>query len=163
MTVGAKIPDLSAKARLPAFSPNADGVKDSDAFAISVKSFNKIRHWALQITDQSGIVMREFEGLGAAPQEIVWGGERNDKSAADDGMYRYLLKVIDEAGNKNEMAAQMVQVDTTRPQIDIKAQPALFSPNADAFIDETVFHLTYGDASPAGRWTITVKSENKPR
>lgn len=157
--VGAKIPDVVVQAKLPCFSPNADDIKDNNTFSISVQSFNKIRHWAVEIADTSGMLIRKFEGLASVPREIIWGGERDDKSPADDGIYRYILKVIDEAGNKNETAPQMVQIDTTRPQIDVKAVPPLFSPNNDGFLDQSLFNLTYRDASPANQWTVTIKNE----
>ena len=160
VTVGARIPDVTAQASAADFSPNADGVLDAVTFALGVKAFNKARSWALEITDQSGIRVRDFSGLGAPPKEVQWGGERDDKSRATDGHYRYQFRTVDEAGNKNQSAVSQIQIDTTRPEASARAVPVLFSPNGDGTIDATAFQLTYKDESPAGKWTISVKNES---
>ncbi len=157
--VGARIPDVVVQAGAPDFSPNADGVLDSVTFALSVKSFNKIRSWSLDVVDASGVRLREFSGQGQPPKEIVWGGERDDKSLAADGRYQYALRVVDEAGNRGETAPQTIQIDTTRPEITARVVPALFSPNGDGVADTVVFQLSYRDESPVGRWTLALKSE----
>ncbi len=160
VTVGARIPDVAVAASLPDFSPNADGVMDTVSFGVTVRSFNKIRSWTLDIDDASGVRMREFSGQGQPPKEIAWGGERDDKSLASDGHYKYALHVVDEAGNRNDTQPLDIQIDTTRPEISARAVPALFSPNADGVADVALLQLTYRDESPAGKWTLAIKSES---
>ncbi len=160
VTVGAAIPRISVSASLPDFSPNADGVMDSVDFALTTRSFNKIRQWSVEINDATGLRVRTFAGEGAPPKAVTWAGERDDKSPSPDGFYTYSFHVVDKAGNKNDTAPQRIQIDTTRPEISVKAAPALFSPNGDGYLDTTAFQIAYRDASPAGRWELAIKSES---
>ena len=159
ITVGARIPEISVASSLPDFSPNADGVMDTVAFAFSSRSFNKIHSWALEITDADGTRVRTFAENGPPPKNAAWGGERDDKSPASDGRYRYVFRVVDEAGNRNETQPQSIQIDTTRPEIAVRAVPALFSPNGDGVLDTALFQLSYRDESPAGKWRLAIKGE----
>lgn len=159
IVVGAQIPEITVTAALNNFSPNADGVKDTAAFALKSRSFNKIKQWALAFTDGGQTLIREFQGLGAPPAEIIWSGERDDKTPSPDGFYRYVYRVTDEAGNRNQTQPQNIQIDTLRPEIDDRAVPALFSPNADGILDDMIFKLSYRDQSAAREWSITIKNE----
>ena len=159
ITVGARIPDVAVVPSLPDFSPNADGIMDTVAFALSARSFNNIRNWALEISDAGGVRVRTFAEQGSPPKDVAWGGERDDKSPATDGRYRYVFRVVDEAGNRNETQPQSIQIDTTRPEIAVRSVPPLFSPNGDGVLDTTVFQLSYRDESPAGKWTLAIKNE----
>ncbi|MBI4057365.1 MAG: gliding motility-associated C-terminal domain-containing protein [Elusimicrobia bacterium] len=159
ITVGSQIPRISIRSNLPSFSPNADGTKDSVTFAMEVQSFNKIQQWEVKLVDASGMVFRKFLGHEPPPAELIWGGEKDDKSRAPDGLYRYTLRVIDEAGNQNATAPQNILVDTNSPQILVQAVPALFSPNGDGSLDQIAFQLRYLDVNPAGPWHLTIKNK----
>ena len=157
VTVGAGLPQVSAQSSLPDFSPNADGIMDAVSFALDAHSFNKIANWTLDIVDASSIRVREFSGQGQPPASLVWGGERDDKSVASDGIYRYVFSVVDLAGNRNSTAPAPIQIDNTPPEINAKAAPVLFAPKGT--INQTVFALSYKDASPVGAWTLNIKND----
>ncbi|HVA66516.1 MAG TPA: FlgD immunoglobulin-like domain containing protein [Elusimicrobiota bacterium] len=157
VTVGAGLPQVSAQPSLPDFSPNADGIMDAVSFALGAHSFNKISSWTLDIVDASDIRIREFSGQGQPPASLLWGGERDDKSVASDGIYRYVFGVVDLAGNRNSTAPEPIQVDNTPPEINAKAAPILFAPKGT--INQTNFALSYKDASPVGTWTLNIKND----
>ncbi|MDE2313366.1 MAG: OmpA family protein [Elusimicrobia bacterium] len=157
VTVGAGLPQLSAQSSLPDFSPNADGVMDAVSFALGAHSFNKIASWTLDIVDASSIRVREFTGHGRPPESLTWSGERDDKSPASDGIYRYIFSVVDLAGNRNSTAPKELQIDTTPPEINAKVSPTLFAPKGT--VNKAVFTLSYRDASPAGAWALSIKND----
>ncbi|MHB2026000.1 MAG: FlgD immunoglobulin-like domain containing protein [Elusimicrobiota bacterium] len=157
VTVGAGLPQISVKSDFPDFSPNADGIMDDATFAIGANAFNPIARWSLDIASADGILIRRFSGRGKPPQSLVWDGERDDKTTASDGVYRYVLSVADIAGNQNQTAPQAIQIDNTPPEISVKSAPILFAPKGS--VKQTTFALSYHDASPIGKWALSIKND----
>lgn len=161
VTIGATRPTVIVQADKEVFSPNADGIKDSVGFALSVKSFNALREWALKIQDSQNQILRTFVGRSSVPASLLWRGERDDKRMLLDGDYKYILEVVDEAGNQSASLSQPIRIDTTKPQIKAALAPSLFSPNGDGFKDEASFSLVYQDASPCAEWKIEIRDSAK--
>lgn len=161
IVIGTTRPSPQVASDLRAISPNSDGFKDSAMFSLQVKAFNRIKDWALRISDSSKTPKRVYQGRGDVPGSLQWGGEQDDKKPLPDAEYTYSLEVVDEAGNRVATAPREIRIDTTRPQTAVQASPALFSPNGDKLKDETVFIPSYKDASPIADWKLLVQDPAK--
>ena len=163
IVIGATKPIPKVVSTLNAISPNADGFKDTTDFHLSVKSFNPVKKWSLQIFDDNKVVRRAFEGQGDVPGTIQWGGEGDDQKTLPDGKYFYQLKVVDAAGNTSKTRLKPILINTTPPEIKITADPALFSPKPAAphFSSSTMFVLGYQDVSPVMTWKVIIQDPMK--
>ena len=158
IVVGATKPELIARPDLEIFSPNSDDIMDSVKFTLEAAAFNKIKNWKLKIVSGDGETRRVFSGLGKPPASVNWAGEKDNKRLLSDGKYSYIFEAGDEAGNRSSTLSADIVIDTTKPELSVAATPAIFSPNADAFRDETSFILNYRDASPCGQWELVIEN-----
>jgi flagellar hook assembly protein FlgD len=121
-----------------AFSPNADGSKDT--FDVAAELSEAV-DWRLTFTDD-GSVLDVVTGSGSE-LEASWDGEDAGSPVAD-GSYDWTLEAWDEWGNPPLVETGTVTVDTAAPSLDAlsltTAVPAAsFSPNGDGVADGLAF------------------------
>ncbi len=153
IVIGGAKPVAEVESKYPAISPNGNGVKDSTVFSLSSKSFNAVKDWKLVISNNAGPV-RAFEGRGDVPGKVSWSGDDDQKRVLADGVYAYVLRVEDAAGNVGQSAAKKIIIDTGRPDISIAASAEVFAPQGKK--NTVSFFLTYKDLTPASAWSVTI-------
>jgi flagellar hook assembly protein FlgD/outer membrane protein OmpA-like peptidoglycan-associated protein len=121
-----------------AFSPNGDGVKDVEVFTADVVAPEKVKEYVLQVVAQDGpaalSAVRTWKGetpLG----RYEWRGETDTQIPAPDGHYATSLKVVYRNGDEAESATGTFLLDRQFPQIDVKVQGSIFSPDGDGRSD----------------------------
>ncbi|MDR0707784.1 MAG: OmpA family protein [Treponema sp.] len=131
------------------FSPNGDRVQDVVTVTPSVKSQANIVSYDLVIKDESGAVVRSFNG-GALPAAFVWDGKNDAGGVCPDGSYTAALDTVAANGAKTVAAAPRFILDTTPPEASISAAWTLFSPDGDSQKDTVPFTIK---TSKERRWT----------
>lgn len=139
-------------------SPNGDGLKDEVNFRLASGSPESVERWELRILNANGKIVHVFNGLKDPPQRIVWNGQAG-KDRVPDGSYQVLLSETDKAGNTAGTTPQPLEIDTTPPQLELRLEPALLSPNGDKFADEGIFHVKADDARPLESWAIKILND----
>ncbi|MGC8770579.1 MAG: gliding motility-associated C-terminal domain-containing protein [Brevinematia bacterium] len=133
---------------LTAFSPNNDGVRDNIIFYPKVSDSKGLEKWTLRITDQSGRVVRTFEGKGFLPNEIFWDGRGENRTTLKDGVYDAIIQLNFDSGNYPSSGKLSIILDTTPPEISVEPEYLSFSPNGDGKQDTLRFtHRIKGEDS----------------
>ncbi len=141
-----------------AFSPNSDGVKDMEVFTASVVSPEKVKEYVLQVVGQDGpaalSAVRTWKG--ETPMErFEWRGETDAQISTPDGHYAASLKVVYRNGDEAEAATGTFLLDRQYPQIEVKAEGSIFSPDGDGRSDT----MTITQKSVSGDdWKGTIKN-----
>jgi len=132
------------------FSPNGDGVKDTELIKPNVPVTQGIASWTLTIKDSGGEVVRKYTGGTSPPEPMYFNGKRSDGSALPEGSYSAQLSIEYENGNHPQATSPLFTIDVTPPQASVTANYTVFSPNGDGNKDTITF---YQDTSKEDKWT----------
>jgi flagellar hook assembly protein FlgD/outer membrane protein OmpA-like peptidoglycan-associated protein len=139
------------------FSPNGDGVMDTEGFSIILGLKEGVRGWKLLIQGAKGQTVKEFGGPAPVPASVVWDGkDRTGYANAPDGMYTAVLQVDYYKGNLAEARTAAFLLDTTPPRVQIGLSPLPFSPDNDGVNDELTIGLKVDSASPVESWAFQI-------
>jgi outer membrane protein OmpA-like peptidoglycan-associated protein len=173
-------PALSINPDYTYISPNYDGVQDYLVFDLSVRDQSRIRGWKLQISDDKDLVVKEFkmsdremdESLTvsaffkriistkdslAVPEKILWDGSGNSGTKLPDGKYKYYFYAWDSRDNIAPVKSGVLAIDSTSPEVDIKTDSMIFSPNGDKNKDTLIIHQKI-KSSPEDLWVGEIKN-----
>ena len=118
------------------FSPNGDGVKDTEIFILSVPVQDGIVNWDLQIKDITGSTQRTVLGQSSVPERIEFDGKDESGKILPEAVYSASLSVRYRNGYTSTANSPNFTLDITPPRatvrIDDKDQgpgrPPVFSP-----------------------------------
>ena len=127
--------EVFLSADLSAFSPNADGIKDTITISPRLKVTQGVSSFEFRILDPSERVVRSFRGQNRAPQDFVWDGLDGQGRRLPDGAYRAELILDYQKGDHHEVRTPAFRIDTQPPTIELSAEYALFSPDGDGLKD----------------------------
>jgi hypothetical protein len=106
---------------------------------------DKVDRWKLVVADSKGQTVREFQGKGDPPKEIVWDGRTQDGSLVTPGLtYSYYLEAYDRAGNKRNFVGEGFRVSAYR--VDTPLGPVLVFSGSNLSDPSTSSRL-YGPAT----------------
>ncbi|MDR0375872.1 MAG: OmpA family protein [Treponema sp.] len=131
------------------FSPNGDRVQDAVMVTPSVKSQASVISYDMVIKDESGAVVRSFNGR-ALPTSFVWDGKNDAGGVCPDGSYTAVLDAVSANGAKTVATAPRFILDTKPPEASVSAAWTLFSPDGDSLKDTVPFAIK---TSKERRWT----------
>jgi flagellar hook assembly protein FlgD/flagellar motor protein MotB len=126
-------------ADLRAFSPNADGIKDTITISPQIKVAEGINSYRIDILDAAGRGVRAFEGRGAPPAQVSWNGRTDGGSLAAEGDYTAKIEVRYVQGNQPAAVSLSFALDTQAPRAELSAPYTVFSPNGDGRRDSLPF------------------------
>jgi len=121
------------------FSPNGDGVKDTEDFILSVPVKEGIVNWDLQIKDIAGNTQRTISGGSSIPGKIAFDGKDEAGKILPEAVYSASLSVRYQNGYTSGANSPNFTLDITPPwatvRIDDKDQgpgrPPVFSPTGN--------------------------------
>ena len=125
---------ISVSTDLRAFSPNADGVRDSINMIPQIQERDGVTGWKIDIQNAGAggsAPVRSFEGRGAVPASVNWNGRTTAGTVAPDGSYTAKLDVEYRAGNRPSAVSTAFVLDTVPPQAEVSAPYTLFAPNGN--------------------------------
>jgi len=142
IVVDTAAPRIELSAADKSFSPNGDGRKDRLSIAQKTEGDDP---WEAAVVAADGTVVRTWTWKGAA-RETVWDGKDAKGAQAPDGIYRYVAKATDAAGNSAEQSLPGIVLDTVPPALELSFPYTVFSPNGDGRKDELPVSIkTAGD------------------
>jgi len=120
------------------FSPNGDGVKDTQVFDLRIKedSNKDVSEWTLSILNDREDTVFTQKGKGAMPNVVNWNGKNDSNKIALDGNYYTKLNVSFNSGIVSSAKTGFYTLDTIAPDLKIKAVKSVFSPNGDGSLDQ---------------------------
>ncbi|HEY2092418.1 MAG TPA: FlgD immunoglobulin-like domain containing protein [Thermoanaerobaculia bacterium] len=152
----------------PVFSPNADGIKDTDV--VSGSTNYDTASWTILIADSNGATVRTVN-LQAAVIGHAWDGRNDSGILLPDADYQ--VQVTAAVGQSSSAGALAVTIDTTYPIVAISAPTtgtslsniSRGSDNLQITGTATDMHFTtwtleYGSGSSPTTWTQLATSAN---
>ncbi|MCL2319220.1 MAG: gliding motility-associated C-terminal domain-containing protein, partial [Treponema sp.] len=144
------------------FSPNGDGVKDTQVFTLNVPVKDGIVKWDLQVKDVTGAARRTISGDSAIPAKIEFDGKDESGKVLPEAIYSASLSVRYRNGYTSTANSPNFTLDITPPkasvQIDDKdqapGQPAVFSPTG---VKNTLYIIQEG--SNEASWTGEIRRD----
>lgn len=97
-----------AKASPAVFSPT--GGEPLTRFALKAHTRADAAAWHLDITNDSGVLVRTFAGKGQPPADIVWDGKDSAGRPLPDGDYTYRLRVDERGGTTLQARPGVVEI-----------------------------------------------------
>lgn len=138
------------------FGPNGNGRNDTIRFLPKLQSPDEIVRYRLAVENEAGEEVRVFEESGSVPDTIRWDGFRDDGSRAPDGTYRARMRVTYRNGDQPTASTQTFVIDTQKPQIEVKPEYTLFSPDADGNRDSVLFRQ---ESSEEELWQAEIRNQ----
>lgn len=141
-----------------AFSPNADGIADSQKFDIRLSLKEGISDWSFNITSAEGKVVRSWSAKDSkdVPSSITWDGLDSEGKTAE-GAFTGNLSIFYEKGNIiNEVSSAFI-CTVTPPQLVVKTAPKYFSPDNDGEDDDLYILLKGTSPVQLKNWSFTIK------
>ena len=139
-----------------AFSPNADGIKDTLTFSLGVPVKRGIEKWSLIIRDAQKKELKEFQESQSIPDTILYRGDEASGKTLPEGQYSAALEVLYLNGNRPGAESPLFTVDLTPPSAAVSSDLAIFSPNGDGIKD---FLTIYQETSEEPIWEGRLEDE----
>jgi outer membrane protein OmpA-like peptidoglycan-associated protein/flagellar hook assembly protein FlgD len=148
-------PSITISADLTLFSPDGDGRKDLVRVTqVSVPGDT----WEGRIANASGNTVRSWTWKDSATG-FEWDGTDAEGNKAPDGVYRYIVRSEDPAGNKAERTLENFILDTRPTQVFVTSSAAGFSPNKDGISDELSLGLVVKLMDGVDTWKLALVDE----
>lgn len=139
-----------------AFSPNGSGVKDTIRIIPQLKVAEGIDSYRLSILNEKKEVVRVFTGRGGV-NPVRWDGLMDNGRKAPDGNYTAEISILYLNGNNPIAPSRQFLLDTIYPEVTIKTEYTLFSPNGDNNKDTV---LITQESSEENLWEGKIKNAN---
>ena len=145
-------PAITISTEYKLFSPNGDGRKD--IVRIEQKS-EPGDNWEGQIVNPRNVAVRSWAWRDKA-ETFEWDGTDTQGNRVPDGVYRYIVKAEDAAGNKTEKSIEGLTIDTRATQVFVTASLPGFSPNGDRRLDDISFSLLVNLRDGIQAWRLAL-------
>jgi flagellar hook assembly protein FlgD len=122
------------------FSPNGDGEGDTVLVRPQLSVWDGIAQYSFRILNEDGETVLSGTGEeGPIPREIPWDGLGADGEVLPEGEYVGVLDLVYEKGNRPQGVTPVVTIDTTIPDVALRASSTTITPNDDGENDTIRF------------------------
>ncbi len=159
ITVNTMKTDIMIAVLLDTISPDDNGIADTERFKLtsSQDTKNPITDWEVAIKDTKDNIIFNDKKSGSLSEEYVWMGKDNDGKTVIDGEYRAFLSVNTFDGITSIKQSKIFNVDLTPPEIVVRKNLEIFSPDNDGFDDTITFIFTKAyDKTGIKNWKLTI-------
>lgn len=159
VSLDATVPTVTVSADLASFTPNEDGVADTITITPTVEPSDQIESFELLIQDSAGSTVRTVTG---SPQPFTWDGTDDSGELVPDGRYTAVANVrrtneAEAQGSSDSIILTTAEdADTIPPEVALRINPPIFSPDGDGNEDTVTLTLAIVDESPVDSWTIAI-------
>ncbi|HNY16580.1 MAG TPA: FlgD immunoglobulin-like domain containing protein [Treponemataceae bacterium] len=160
--VDAKTPKAYLTAELPAFSPNGDGVKDTERLSITTNVTEGLESWSLRIrpeqTDgKAKDAVRAWDSAtaGNLPAAVNWDG-KTDAGTIAQGRFVAELTLSYAKGDVVTASTPAFLANSRAPALGVKLSPKYFSPDNDGTDDELFIKLSAESDSAFTDWSFEI-------
>jgi len=162
LTIDSRPSPVTLNAVLPAFSPNGDGVKDTQTFSFALGIEEAIESWEVSVVKadtENSTVYKTWKGSGIPREALIWDGKDSQGKILADGDYQALGLVVYQKGNKPKALSRKFALDTKAPTAKISPDISpingriIFSPDGDGIQDTLSFAQ---ESSVEELWTAQI-------
>lgn len=141
---------------LAAFSPNADGTRDTLTMTPEIPVTEGVESWTIRIIGPDGRTRRTISDTRIPRETVSFDGRDDLGTPLPEGSYRAELAVRYRAGNEPTATSPAFVIDVTPPSAMIRSDFEVFSPNGDGNRDSITF---FQETSAEEGWTGVLTSE----
>ncbi|HUX14610.1 MAG TPA: FlgD immunoglobulin-like domain containing protein [Spirochaetia bacterium] len=138
-----------------AFSPNGDGVQDTETLKIDAQRAVAVSRWELSVFDSGDQKVRTYTGGSELPAEVVFDGKSSAGAVLPEGNYHGKLAVLYVNGNAPEAQSSAFTLDLTPPSAGVEAEYPIFSPDGDGRKDTVTF---FQESSRESAWNGVIRN-----
>lgn len=155
-----RVPKAYIIAAVSAFSPNGDGIQETQQLALATSLTVGITDWNISIQNTDNTVVRRWSsekgGKKALPSSMIWDG-KNDAGNTVQGRFNAVLSITYEKGDVvHEETLPFVSV-TQPPLLSARLSPKYFSPDNDGLDDELRIQLAAQSLAPLVSWKLEIR------
>ena len=136
------------------FSPDGDGNKD--LLTIEQSGSSEL-YWEGQVLDLGGNPVRTYTWEEGAPGILNWDGKDDTGAIVPDGVYSYVVKSTDNAGNHIEDSLVDILVNTEKPPVNLTIDNSYLSPGNPEGTDIIQFGTGIPVTSGIMEWELQVQ------
>lgn len=157
--VDSRTPKAYVTAEHTAFSPNGDGIKDTQKLSIVTSITDGLESWSVSIKPEgSKTIVKAWssEQTKVLPASINWDGTDKDGKILL-GRYYAELKLSYSKGDEVSASTPSFLVNAKAPTLGVRLSPRYFSPDNDGLEDELYINLTAESASSFTDWSFEIR------
>ncbi|MDD5065986.1 MAG: gliding motility-associated C-terminal domain-containing protein [bacterium] len=140
------------------FSPDEDGIDDTETLKLTIKDSSEINKWSLTILENNDqTTFKKLEQQGMPATEIKWNGlSDSGKLVQSKNKYFIVFEIEDKTGNKAVIKGKEIKISTEPPDIDFDYEPQLFSPDDDGEGDFLSIKLYSYNNKKIKNWKLNI-------
>jgi len=150
-------------AELAAFSPNDDGIKETEKLSITTSIPDGIESWSVRIRPEStdgkpkeAIRSWDTATVGNLPAAINWDGKTESGTVAQ-GKFVAELSIAYAKGDVVAVMSPAFLSNARAPVLGVKLEPKYFSPDNDDIDDDLFIALTAKSESAFSDWSFEIR------
>ncbi len=158
ISVDARVPKAYVTAQHTAFSPNGDGVKDTQRLSLVTSVPTGLSSWSVIVRDESKKTVKQWTSADQAnlPAFINWDGlDQAGKPA--QGTFVAELNLAYEKGDAVSASTPPFVSAVSAPEIGVRLSPKYFSPDNDGLDDELFIALAAKSATAFSEWSFEIR------
>ena len=153
-------PFVAASPSYLTFSPDNGGDRTNIAFNIKSSNIISLADVKAEIIDNNSNIVNTFDYQGSTPQTLTWDGRDSKGSIAPEGIYSFVIRASDPAGNSAQTEINSISLITAVPSVYISRNVDVFSPALNSI---ALFIQSISNPSPIDRmnkWHIRIYDTN---
>lgn len=161
IVVDSRTPKAYITAGASAFSPNGDGIRDTQQLSIVASIPEGLASWRINIIpdgnkDAEAAKTWDSTASETLPATIRWDG-RDDTGEILRGSYYAELVLNYHKGDRVQARSSSFLVTNEAPELNVRLSPRYFSPDNDGIDDEQYIQLAATSVVPFEEWTFEIR------
>ncbi len=165
IVVDARVPKAYVTVQHPAFSPNGDGVKDTQRVSLVTNVAERLASWNVSIRPESSgkgsaktASVKSWSSAESAtlPAVINWDGLDSSGNVAQ-GKFVAELSLSYEKGDEVTATSAAFLSNAKAPSLGVRLDPKYFSPDNDGLDDELFIALSAESAAAIAEWSFEIR------
>ena len=161
IVVDSRVPKAYITAELPAFSPNGDGVKDTQNLTLHTTLKDGLASWSVVVKpadNSTSVPVKTWssEKGDALTSSIQWDG-KSDAGRVTSGTFVAELSLRYTKGDELVVSTAPFVSSTKAPELGVTMAPKYFSPDNDGNEDELFINLSAKSDTPLKQWSFEIR------
>ena len=161
IVIDSRTPKAYITAELAAFSPNGDGIKDTQNLAIHTTLKDGLAAWSVSIfaadNDQAAPVKTWSSVKGDSLTAVIQWDGKSDAGTIASGTFVAALSLRYTKGDELTVSTVPFVSSIKAPELGVKLTPKYFSPDNDGNEDELFINLSAKSDAPLKQWSFEIR------
>ena len=161
IVIDSRVPKAYITAELPAFSPNGDGIKDTQTLTVHTTLKDGLAAWSIAIKSADNSIATPVktwssEKGNAFASSLQWDG-KSDTGRVAAGTFIAELSLLYTKGDELVVSTAPFVSSTKAPVLGVTMAPKYFSPDNDGNEDELFINLSAKSDTPLKQWSFEIR------